>query len=45
MAGIQIIRFNTRGTESEAGKSDGEFDQGRNEKLDVLLQLITVLIN
>ena len=36
MAGIQIIRFNTRGTESEAGKSDGEFDQGRNEKLDVL---------
>ena len=36
MAGIQIIRFNTRGTESEAGKSDGEFDQGRSEKLDVL---------
>ena len=36
MAGIQIIRFNTRGSESEAGKSDGEFDQGRSEKLDVL---------
>ena len=36
MAGIQIIRFNTRGTESEAGKSEGEFDQGRSEKLDVL---------
>jgi alpha/beta superfamily hydrolase len=36
MAGIQVIRFNTRGTESEAGKSDGEFDQGRSEKLDVL---------
>jgi len=36
MAGIQIIRFNTRGTESESGKSDGEFDQGRSEKLDVL---------
>ena len=36
MAGIQIIRFNTRGTSSEAGKSEGEFDQGKNEKLDVL---------
>jgi alpha/beta superfamily hydrolase len=36
MAGIQIIRFNTRGTSSEAGRSDGEFDQGVSEKLDVL---------
>ena len=36
MAGIQIIRFNTRGTTSEAGKSDGEFDQGISEKQDVL---------
>jgi alpha/beta superfamily hydrolase len=36
MAGIQIIRFNTRGTESEGGKSEGEFDQGISEKLDVL---------
>ena len=36
MAGIQIIRFNTRGTSSEAGKSEGEFDQGISEKLDVL---------
>jgi len=36
MAGVQIIRFNTRGTTSEAGKSDGQFDQGVNEKLDVL---------
>ena len=36
MAGIQIIRFNTRGTTSEAGSSDGEFDQGKSEKLDVL---------
>ena len=33
MAGIQIIRFNTRGTSSEAGMSDGEFDQGISEKL------------
>jgi hypothetical protein len=36
MAGIQIIRFNTRGTKSEAGQSQGEFDQGKSEKLDVL---------
>ena len=36
MAGIQIIRFNTRGTQSEAGKSEGEFDQGISEKLDVV---------
>jgi alpha/beta superfamily hydrolase len=36
MAGIQIIRFNTRGTTSEAGSSDGEFDQGISEELDVL---------
>lgn len=36
LAGIEIIRFNTRGTSSEAGKSEGEFDQGISEKLDVL---------
>ena len=36
MAGIQIIRFNTRGTTSEAGSSEGQFDQGISEKLDVL---------
>lgn len=35
MAALQIIRFNTRGTSSEAGKSEGSFDQGRDEKLDV----------
>jgi alpha/beta superfamily hydrolase len=39
MAGIQIIRFNTRGTTSEAGKSEGEFDHGKDEKLDVLAAL------
>jgi uncharacterized protein len=39
MAGIQIIRFNTRGTVSEAGKSDGEYDHGKDEKLDVLAAL------
>ena len=36
MAGIQIIRFNTRGTQSELGKSQGEYDHGRSERLDVL---------
>jgi len=39
MAGIQIIRFNTRGSESEAGKSEGEYDHGKSEKLDVLAAL------
>ncbi len=28
LSGIQIIRFNTRGTSSEAGTSDGEYDLG-----------------
>jgi len=36
MAGVQIIRFNTRGSASEAGKSQGEYDHGKDEKLDVL---------
>jgi alpha/beta superfamily hydrolase len=36
MAGLQIIRFNTRGTTSEAGTSDGEYDLGKSEELDVL---------
>jgi len=35
MAGIEVLRFNTRGTESEAGKSEGTFDNGESEKLDV----------
>jgi len=39
MTGIQIIRFNTRGTTSEAGKSEGEYDHGKSEKLDVLAAL------
>jgi alpha/beta superfamily hydrolase len=36
MAGIQIIRFNTRGTSSQLGTSEGIFDQGKLEKYDVL---------
>jgi alpha/beta superfamily hydrolase len=39
MAGIQIIRFNTRGSKSEAGKSEGEYDQGKSEEQDVLAAL------
>jgi pimeloyl-ACP methyl ester carboxylesterase len=35
MAGIEVIRFNTRGTSSEAGTSTGEFDNGISEKFDV----------
>jgi alpha/beta superfamily hydrolase len=39
MAGVQIIRFNTRGSESEAGKSQGEYDHGKSEEQDVLAAL------
>jgi alpha/beta superfamily hydrolase len=35
MAGIEIIRFNTRGTTSEAGISDGTFGEGVTERFDV----------
>lgn len=35
MAGITVIRFNTRGTTSEAGTSTGSYDGGRAEKYDV----------
>ncbi|MEJ6574166.1 MAG: alpha/beta fold hydrolase [Actinomycetes bacterium] len=35
MAGIEIIRFNTRGTTSDAGTSDGSFGEGITEKFDV----------
>ena len=35
MAGITVIRFNTRGTSSEAGTSTGTYDNGRAEKFDV----------
>lgn len=35
LADLAVMRFNTRGTESAAGRSEGEFDQGRNEKFDV----------
>jgi len=35
MSGIEVIRFNTRGTTSEAGTSDGVFDNGGAERFDV----------
>ena len=35
MAGINVIRFNTRGTTSEAGTSTGQFDNATSERFDV----------
>ena len=39
MAGITVVRFNTRGTTSEAGASSGQFDNGESEGLDVQAML------
>jgi uncharacterized protein len=35
LADLAVLRFNTRGTESEHGKSEGEFGSGETEKHDV----------
>jgi alpha/beta superfamily hydrolase len=35
MAGVTVVRFNTRGTTSEAGTSTGSYDNGVSEKFDV----------
>jgi alpha/beta superfamily hydrolase len=35
MSGIEVVRFNTRGTTSEAGTSTGVFDNGGAERFDV----------
>jgi alpha/beta superfamily hydrolase len=35
MAGIEVIRFNSRGTSSETGTSTGVFDNGDAERFDV----------
>ena len=32
LAGLAVLRFNTRGTASEQGRSEGEFDQGESER-------------
>src|ERR1700752_2236461 len=34
-ADVAVLRFNTRGTESEQGKSEGEFGASETERLDV----------
>jgi uncharacterized protein len=35
MAGLAVLRFNTRGTASERGRSEGEFGEGEAERHDV----------
>ena len=35
LADVALLRFNTRGTESEQGKSEGEFGGGETERYDV----------
>ena len=35
MAGLAVLRFNTRGTASEQGRSEGTFDHGDAERYDV----------
>ncbi|WP_289008058.1 alpha/beta hydrolase, partial [uncultured Thermomonospora sp.] len=39
MAGVAVLRFNTRGTSSERGTSQGEFGEGETEKYDVAAAL------
>lgn len=36
LADYAVLRFNTRGTESVQGRSEGSFDNGEAERLDVL---------
>jgi alpha/beta superfamily hydrolase len=39
LADLAVLRFNTRGTESEAGRSEGTFDNGDSERYDVAAAL------
>ena len=39
MAGITVVRFNTRGTTSDSGTSEGTFGGGDSEELDVAAML------
>ncbi|GAA3835804.1 hypothetical protein GCM10022226_66800 [Sphaerisporangium flaviroseum] len=39
LAGIAVLRFNTRGTSSDRGKSEGAFDGGEGERFDVAAAL------
>ena len=43
LADIAILRFNTRGTESAAGRSEGEFDACRGEGLDLAAAIDDVM--
>lgn len=40
LAGIAVLRFNTRGTSSAAGTSDGHFDEAKGEGLDLAAALV-----
>lgn len=35
LAGVAVLRFNTRGTQSPRGTSDGQFEEGVGERYDV----------
>ncbi|MGW5648063.1 alpha/beta hydrolase [Saccharopolyspora sp. NPDC003752] len=39
LADLAVLRFNTRGTVSEAGRSEGSFDGGNSERFDVAAAL------
>jgi uncharacterized protein len=39
LADIAVLRFNTRGTSSEQGASEGSYDEGRGERFDVAAAL------
>ena len=39
LAGLAVLRFNTRGTQSAQGRSEGEFDDGDAERYDVAAAL------
>lgn len=39
LADLAVLRFNTRGTASEAGRSEGSFDEGDSERFDVAAAL------
>jgi alpha/beta superfamily hydrolase len=39
LADLAVLRFNTRGAASDAGRSEGEFDEGETERLDVAAAL------
>jgi uncharacterized protein len=39
LVGVAVLRFNTRGTASAQGRSEGEFDQARGERYDVAAAL------